>query len=52
MIEDTPTLAMTDTELEAWFNEAGISATVVERCPTPTCPSCSPSSADELARAA
>jgi len=43
---------MTDTELEAWFNEAGISATVVERCPAPTCPSCSQSSPDKLADAA
>ena len=33
MIETTPTPAMTDTELEDWFSEAGLSATVVERCP-------------------
>ena len=52
MIETTPTPTMTDAELEDWFNEAGISATVVARCPAPTCPSCSPSSADGRADAA
>jgi hypothetical protein len=52
MIESTPTPAMTDTELEAWFSEAGIAGTVVERCPTPTCSSCSRPSDNALADAA
>ncbi|MGB5534204.1 MAG: hypothetical protein WBN71_13995 [Acidimicrobiia bacterium] len=52
MIETTPTLAMTDTELEDWFSEAGLSATVVERCPVVACPSCAQRSNDGLADAA
>jgi len=52
MIEATPTLAMTDTEIEAWFSEAGIAATVVERCPEPTCSSCGRQSDETLADAA
>jgi hypothetical protein len=43
---------MTDTELEAWFSEAGISATVVKRCPVVECPSCARSSNQTLADAA
>jgi hypothetical protein len=41
MIEAIPTLAINDAELEAWFNEAGLSATVVRRCPEPMCSWCS-----------
>jgi len=26
--------------VEAWFAEAGVTATVVARCPDPTCPAC------------
>lgn len=52
MIEATPTLAMTDTEVEDWFSEAGITATVVERCPEPTCSSCGQASDKTLADAA
>ncbi|HZJ49232.1 MAG TPA: hypothetical protein VFD97_09405 [Acidimicrobiia bacterium] len=40
MIETTPTPIMTDTELENWFADAGLTATVVGTCPYPTCPSC------------
>ena len=52
MIETTPTLGMTDIEVEAWFSEAGIAATVVERCPEPTCSSCGRPSDEPLADAA
>jgi hypothetical protein len=52
MIETTPTPAMSDSELEAWFVEGGITATVVERCPAPTCCWCSRPSDDTLADAA
>jgi hypothetical protein len=52
MIETTPTPAMTDPEIEAWFSEAGIPVTVVERCPEPTCSSCAQPSPGELADAA
>ncbi len=52
MMETTPTLAMTDTEVEAWFSTAGIAATVVERCPEPTCSSCGRPSDKALADAA
>jgi hypothetical protein len=31
---------MTDTELEAWFAEAGLAVTIVDRCPDATCPEC------------
>jgi len=40
MIETASIHTMTDTELEAWFAEAGVTATVVDRCPDPTCASC------------
>lgn len=40
MIETTTTPAMTDTELEAWFAAAGLTATVVQRCPAPACEAC------------
>jgi len=40
MIEIPPITAMTDIELEAWFAAAGLTATVVTRCPDPGCPSC------------
>lgn len=40
MIERTPTPTMTDTELENWFAEAGVTAAVVGRCPDPTCRPC------------
>ena len=43
---------MTNTEVEAWFGEAGIAATVVERCSEPTCSVCAPPSNGELADAA
>ena len=43
---------MTDAELEAWFSEAGVAGTVVERCPTPTCSWCSRLLDDALADAA
>ena len=52
MIETTPTPAMTNTDVEAWFGEAGIVATVVERCPDPTCAMCPPPSIVALADAA
>jgi hypothetical protein len=52
MMKTTPTPAMTATELEAWFGEGGISATVVERCPEPTCPMCGQPPSGALADAA
>ncbi|MGB5186199.1 MAG: hypothetical protein WBO84_03605 [Acidimicrobiia bacterium] len=52
MIETTATPAMTDTELEAWLSEAGIAASVVERCPVPTCSSCARPSDQTLPHAA
>jgi hypothetical protein len=52
MIEMTPTLAMTDTELEAWFAEAGLAATVVHRCPAPQCRVCAGTDTGQLANAA
>ncbi len=52
MIEMTPTPAMTDTEMEAWFAEAGLAATVVHRCPAPQCPVCTGADTNRLAFAA
>lgn len=52
MIEITPTPAMTDTELEAWFAEAGLTATVVHRCPAPACEACTDGQGRALAEAA
>lgn len=52
MIETHPTPAMTDTELEAWFAEAGLAATVVDHCSAPTCRLCSGTSGRDLAEAA
>lgn len=52
MIEMNPTPAMTDTEIEAWFGAAGLSVSVVERCPVEDCNSCTGSHADPLAEAA
>lgn len=52
MIEMNPTPTMTDTEIEAWFGAAGLTVSVVERCPVPECESCSGSHADPLAKAA
>ena len=40
MIEMTPTTEMSNSELEAWFGSAGLTATVVPRCPEPTCEIC------------
>ena len=52
MIKTNPTPAMTDAEIEAWFGEAGLSVSVVERCPLADCDSCSDSHADPPAKAA
>ncbi|MEA2009675.1 MAG: hypothetical protein U9N78_03120 [Actinomycetota bacterium] len=40
MIEITPTPNMTDEQIEAWFAAAGLNVSVVEHCPSNTCPSC------------
>jgi len=40
MIELTPTPSMTDEQVEAWFAAAGLSANVVERCPSKECSFC------------
>ena len=52
MIETNTQPAMTDTELEAWFAEAGLTATVVRRCPVPLCRVCAGTEAVQLADAA
>jgi len=52
MIEITPTPAMTDAELEAWFAEAGLTATVVRRCPAHACEACTDAAGRVLAEAA
>jgi hypothetical protein len=52
MIEMTPIPTMTDTELEDWFAEAGLAATVVDRCPAPRCSICAGIGSDRLAPAA
>jgi len=49
MIETPPIHTMTDTELEAWFAGAGLTATVVDRCPDPTCHLCRRESLAEAA---
>ncbi len=43
---------MTNAEIEAWFGAAGLTVSVVERCPVPTCDSCSGTLTDPLAKAA
>ncbi len=40
MIETRPIIRMTDAELESWFAAAGLTATVVDRCPNPACTLC------------
>ncbi|MEN8114898.1 MAG: hypothetical protein ABFS21_10990 [Actinomycetota bacterium] len=49
MNEMTPTIAMTDAELEEWLADAGLTATAITRCPDPSCEICTPS---EIQRAA
>lgn len=52
MIDMTPIPTMTDNELEDWFAEAGLGATVVDRCPAPRCSVCADIGSDRLAPAA
>ena len=52
MIEMNPTPAMTDAEIEAWFDAAGLAVSVVERCPVPACDSCAGSRAGSVFKAA
>jgi hypothetical protein len=49
MIEQTPTITMTDAELEAWFAAAGLTVTVAPSCPDPSCRLCNPSVLDRAA---
>ncbi|MEN8233435.1 MAG: hypothetical protein ABFR89_00750 [Actinomycetota bacterium] len=49
MNEMNPTIAMTNTELEELFDDAGIAARVVGYCPDPACEICSPLSVQKAA---
>lgn len=52
MIDTAPIQTLSDCELEAWFSESGVAATVVDRCPAPTCAWCSRSTDEDLAAVA
>jgi hypothetical protein len=49
MLETTPSITMTDAELEAWFAAAGLTVTVVPSCPDPSCRFCNPTALDRAA---
>ena len=40
MIEMTPTTDMTNSQIEAWFDVAGLSVEVVGHCPVAACEIC------------